>query len=546
MTAVMRPDGSSLPTEQGPIERRESHGVNASGTGLVVTPEPAGPDTIGVVGTPLESSRVSAPYPPAPATAPTVRRRTRFLGDPRRWQRRYLRRVLLVDLAVGTAAALLGLLRFEPGTPTPTYAVLTLVLPVAWVSALAVGRAYETRFLFVGNDEYRRVTNTALWFGAAAVLASYAVNFGLARGYAAITWISLALGTVLGRYLLRQRLHRKRSRGHCLRPVLVMGYERAIAGLCRQLDRMPHHGMHVVGALLPAWRIHPEALSDVGVPVLGAFEDAATAVARTGADTVAVLACPELDGQALRRLAWELEKTGTDLIVAPALIDAAGSRTTIRPIDGLPMLHVEHPELSGGRRLVKGLMDRLLAGLAVLLLWPFFLVVAVLIRRDSPGPALFRQERVGVDGRRFHVLKFRTMHADAESQLAALQEQSEGNGVLFKIRDDPRITRVGRVLRRYSLDELPQLFNVLVGHMSLVGPRPPLPTEVEQYESDAHRRLAVKPGLTGLWQVSGRSDLSWEDTVRLDLRYVENWSLVLDFVILMRTVSAVVRSAGAY
>ena len=461
------------------------------------------------------------------------------------WQRRYLRRALLVDVSVGVGAALLGLLRFHAEVPGTPYLVLTAALPAAWLLCLAIGRAYEPRFLFVGNDEYRRVINAALWLSAAVVVSSYAVNFELARGYAAITLSVLALATLLGRFLLRQKLHRARQRGECMRPVLVMGYERAVAVLCRQLDRQPHQGMQVVGALLPD-RIRPGALSDVGVPVAGCFADAAQAVARTGADTVAVLACPELDGQALRRLAWELEKSGTDLIVAPALIDAAGARTTIRPIDGLPMLHVEHPEFSGARRLVKGLIDRTLAAVVLLLAAPVMAFIAIRIRLDSTGPALFRQERVGRDGSRFVLLKFRTMHVDAESRLAALLQQNEGDGVLFKIRDDPRITSVGGFLRRYSLDELPQLFNVLAGQMSLVGPRPPLDSEVARYERDAHRRLVVKPGLTGLWQVSGRSDLSWEESVRLDLRYVENWSLTSDFIILARTLSAVVRSSGAY
>ncbi|MGI8693489.1 MAG: sugar transferase [Geodermatophilaceae bacterium] len=462
------------------------------------------------------------------------------------WQRRYVLRAALLDIAVGLVGALLGLLRFESGRTGIPYLVLTVLLPVAWLLSLAVSRAYEPRFLFVGNDEYRRVTNAALWLTALLVGSSYAVNFELARGYVLITLPVTALGTLAGRHLLRHRLYLARARGECMRPVLVMGYERAVAGLCGQLQRLPHHGMKVVGALLPADRIRAGALSDVGVPVVGSFDDAAEAVARTGADTVAVLACPELDAQALRRLAWKLEKSDTDLIVAPALMDAAGPRTTIRPIDGLPMLHVEHPELTGARRVVKTLIDRFMAALILVLLAPVMVIIAVLIRRDSPGPALFRQVRVGQDGQPFTVYKFRTMQDSAEARLAALLEKDEGNGVLFKMRLDPRITRVGRTLRRYSLDELPQLFNVLSGRMSMVGPRPPLPSEVELYVPDTLRRLAVKPGMTGLWQVSGRSDLSWEESVRLDLRYVENWSLTSDLVILMRTLGAVLRPSGAY
>jgi exopolysaccharide biosynthesis polyprenyl glycosylphosphotransferase len=226
----------------------------------------------------------------------------------------------------------------------------------------------------------------------------------------------------------------------------------------------------------------------------------------------------------------------------------AGGRTTIRPIDGLPMLHVEHPRLSGPRWLVKALFDRLGAALALVLLAPVLAGCALAIKfdRHAPGPVLFRQLRVGRHGRPFAIYKFRTMRCDAEDLLAELQAANEHDGVLFKVRQDPRISRVGRVLRRYSLDELPQLVNVLRGEMSLVGPRPPLPSEVAAYPADMRRRLVVKPGLTGLWQVSGRADLPWEEAMRLDLRYVENWTLTLDLIILMRTGSAVLRSTGAY
>jgi exopolysaccharide biosynthesis polyprenyl glycosylphosphotransferase len=227
-------------------------------------------------------------------------------------------------------------------------------------------------------------------------------------------------------------------------------------------------------------------------------------------------------------------------------MDVAGPRTTIRPVDGLPLLHVEHPKLSGGRRLVKELFDRLVAGTALILLSPLLLAIGLAIRFTSPGPALFRQARVGKDGTTFGVYKFRSMYADAEARLAELRRLNEHDGVLFKIRDDPRVTRLGKHLRRYSLDELPQLLNIVRGQMSLVGPRPPLRSEVDQYADDVHRRLVVKPGLTGLWQVSGRSDLSWDESVRLDLRYVENWSLAMDLLILWRTAFAVVKSSGAY
>jgi exopolysaccharide biosynthesis polyprenyl glycosylphosphotransferase len=276
------------------------------------------------------------------------------------------------------------------------------------------------------------------------------------------------------------------------------------------------------------------------------LEDAPVAVTAAGADTVVVLSSPELDGVTVRRLAWALERDDIDLIVASALLDVAGGRITMRPVDGLPMMHVEHPNLTGPGRVFKAVFDTTVALAGIALLAPLMLVVAVLIRGDSAGPVLFRQQRVGREGRPFTILKFRTMYLDAESRLPELAQGNQHDGVLFKLPDDPRVTRVGRHLRRLSLDELPQLVNVVRGHMSLVGPRPPLPREVARYPDDMRRRLAVKPGLTGLWQVSGRADLSWEESMRLDLRYVENWSLSLDLVILLRTVSAVLRTSGAY
>jgi exopolysaccharide biosynthesis polyprenyl glycosylphosphotransferase len=289
----------------------------------------------------------------------------------------------------------------------------------------------------------------------------------------------------------------------------------------------------------------PEA-EVAGLPVLGDFSSVAKVVDQVRADCVAVLACPEINGTALRRLAWELEEDAVDLIVAPALIDVAGPRTSIRPIAGLPLLHVEHPRLGGARHVVKSLYDRILAGLLLALSQPFLAAIALAIRIDSAGPALFRQTRVGKNGVAFTVYKFRTMVQGAERQKAGLLKQNESDGTLFKIKNDPRITQIGAWLRRWSVDELPQLINVLRGEMSLVGPRPPLPQEVAQYAGDTLRRLVVKPGMTGMWQVSGRSDLSWEESVQLDLRYVENWSLLLDLQILWKTWNAVVFGKGAY
>ena len=247
----------------------------------------------------------------------------------------------------------------------------------------------------------------------------------------------------------------------------------------------------------------------------------------------------------LRRLAWQLEGTGVDLVVAPQLTDIAGPRVHIRPVEGLPLLYVEEPKISGVGWLIKNFLDRLLALLGLIVLIPLFVAVAIAIRLSDKGPIFFRQARTGREGQTFRVWKFRTMYVDAEDRLAEMDDMNESDGMLFKIKNDPRVFPVGRFLRASSIDELPQLINVLLGEMSLVGPRP-LPADDGDFLGDVRRRLLVRPGITGLWQVSGRSDLSWDDAVRLDLYYVDNWSLVLDLHILWRTIGVVLRSKGAY
>jgi exopolysaccharide biosynthesis polyprenyl glycosylphosphotransferase len=324
-----------------------------------------------------------------------------------------------------------------------------------------------------------------------------------------------------------------------------VGHRNAVAALDEQIEREAYHGLRVIGCCLPDGR---DTVGDAfqGLPVLGGLDEVADAVRQYEVDTVAVLPCPELDGPALRRLGWALEDTEAELLLAPAVTEIVGSRVRIRPVSGLPLLHMERPELRGVRRLTKNLFDGSAALAGLLVLAPALLGIAALVKLTSRGPVFYRQERVGRDGRVFSMLKFRSMVVGADRLVEDLAADSDGNGVLFKRRADPRVTPVGRVLRRYSLDELPQLVNVLRGEMSLVGPRPPLQREVEQYGFDMHRRFLVKPGLTGLWQVSGRSDLSWDDSVRIDVRYVENWSLTFDFMILWKTVGAVVRGSGAY
>ena len=424
-----------------------------------------------------------------------------------------------------------------------SYIAFTVALPALWAGSVALAGGYEARFIGVGPDEFRRVMNAAATLTGCVAVASYALKADFARGYVLIAMPCVAVFDLAARYAFRKRLHRRRSYGACMQRVVAVGHPQAVTDLVATLRRDKFNGLHVVAACL-AGRVGLKEIA--GVPVLGGLGSVSTAVDQFGADTVAVLACPEMNGVRLRELAWELEETGTDLCVAPALMDVAGPRTTIRPVAGLPLLHVDHPELAGGKQVIKAVFDRTAAALVLILLAPLFAAIAVIIRLDERGPVFFRQTRIGLDGQPFRLYKFRTMVVDAEQRKAELEALNEGAGVLFKMRRDPRVTKAGVWLRRWSLDELPQLLNVLIGDMSLVGPRPALPKEVARYGDHMRRRLVVKPGITGLWQVSGRSGLAWEEAFRLDLRYVDNWSLALDLQILWKTWSAVFSRSGAY
>jgi exopolysaccharide biosynthesis polyprenyl glycosylphosphotransferase len=461
------------------------------------------------------------------------------------WQRKYIYSALLVDGLCGLAAdALAAQVRFTyPGYQPTTYLATTLTMPLLWLGAIALSGGYDSRFFGVGSDEFRKVFNAGVTLTAAVAIICYTVKFDLARSYVAIVLPTATALDLVARFRLRKRLHLHRSTGACVQRVVAIGHADSVIGLITELGRDSYHGLAVIAACLTD---EPGCHDLAGVPVYGGIEATTQAVKHFDADSVAVLACPEITSMRLRELTWELEDRGTEVYVAPALLDVAGPRTTIRPIAGLPLLHVDHPELSGGRQVLKMLFDRASAVAAILLLSLVFMAIAIVIKLNDGGPVFFKQLRVGQNGQGFLVWKFRTMVVDAEQRKPLLAIEDEGNGVLFKIRDDPRITKAGAWLRRYSLDELPQLFNVLLGHMSLVGPRPALPQETARYGRHMLRRLAVKPGITGLWQVSGRSDLSIDDSVRLDVRYVENWSLILDLQIIWKTGRAILNGSGAY
>jgi exopolysaccharide biosynthesis polyprenyl glycosylphosphotransferase len=407
---------------------------------------------------------------------------------------------------------------------------------------LALGGGYQHRFVGSGAEEFRRLAGAGTAAVALAATAGYAAGPDVQR--LAVLGTPTAVALVLGVHLAaRAALRRGRRHGRFAQRVLVLGLERSVAEVVRTTRRDRAAGLRVVGACV---RHSTDGLVE-GVPVLGAPEDALAALRACRADTVLLTAWSDVGQEDLRRLAWSLEGSGVQLLVAPRVAEVALTRLHIRAVGGVPLLRIEEPEFTGARRVAKAALDYGLAAAGLVVLAPLLLVLAVLVRLTSPGPVFFVQERVGLRGTVFRMHKFRTMAVDAEDRLDELEHLNEHAGrPLFKIREDPRVTPLGRVLRRWSLDELPQLLDVLAGSMSLVGPRPPLLSEVEQYEHDARRRLLVKPGITGLWQVSGRSDLSWEDTVRTDLSYVENWHLGLDLAIILRTLRAVVQRSGAY
>jgi exopolysaccharide biosynthesis polyprenyl glycosylphosphotransferase len=348
------------------------------------------------------------------------------------------------------------------------------------------------------------------------------------------------------RYLLRQLLYRQRDQGRCVHEVLAVGGAEWVSDLIARTQRAAYHGWVVTGACTPDGA-GPNGAGEVdGVPVVGDLDATASTVLRGDYRVVAVAPADGWSARRLHQLAWDLEGQGVELVVHPGLMEVQGPRLHVAPVDGLPLLRLTEPRFTGLPRVLKGVMDKIGAGLLLFMLAPLLSAIYLAVRSDG-GPGFFRQVRVGQDGRQFRMWKFRSMVVDAEKQRQAWAlSGSDGAGPLFKLKADPRITTVGALLRKYSLDELPQLFNVVTGSMSLVGPRPPLPSEVATYSRDARRRLLVKPGLTGLWQISGRSDLSWDDAVRLDLRYVENWTLALDGLILWKTIRAVVRGDGAY
>ncbi len=464
------------------------------------------------------------------------------------WARPYATVLLFLDLICAATADFVPITMYPQATAGfenrwQLYVVAYVLLPFGWAFVLWSNGAYDRRYLGLGTDEFKRVIRASLTVVAIVSFLALTLKAQLSRLTVATALLTTLLAILVLRFLARRVLHLIRRRGKAGHRLLLVGTLPESLDVYTAVTRNPYAGLVPVGVHLT------EGMSSargVEAPVpLYAGRDVVELVQEIGADTIAVCGQAGGDSVELRRLAWQLEGTGIDLIVAPQLTDIAGPRVHIRPVEGLPLLHVEEPTLSGVGWLTKNALDRVAAALGLLVLSPLIGIVAMLIKMSDRGPVFFRQARVGMEGTTFRVWKFRTMYVDAEERLAALVDQNETDGLLFKIRNDPRITPVGQWLRRTSADELPQLINVLRGEMSLVGPRP-LPAENGDFLGDVRRRLLVRPGITGLWQVSGRSDLSWDDAVRLDLYYVDNWSLTFDLVILWRTLGAVFARRGAY
>lgn len=428
------------------------------------------------------------------------------------------------------------------------YWAIGAVIGLLWVLALMAWNSWDIRILGSGAAEYARVANATLALFGAIAIVSYILEIQLARGYVAIAVTLGLLLLVLWRWLARRALVRLRTDGHFKRSLVIIGGPGEVVQLHKSFMGSPGSGYSPVAAILPGRSVQAPNGEELPLPVISVDREVEPIVETLESHAVEVVAVTGggLKPRTLRRLSWALADRDISLILAPALTDVAGPRIHAHPVADLPLIHVSTPRLDGFNSALKRTFDLFGAFVALTCLSPVLVIAAAAIKLDSDGPVFFTQQRIGKDRAEFKMFKLRSMVVDAEARLESLRKSSGDTDVLFKLKDDPRVTRVGRVLRKYSIDEIPQLFNVLLGSMSMVGPRPPLEHEVAQYGVEAMRRLTVMPGITGLWQVGGRSDLSWEESVRLDLYYVENWSMMQDLVILFRTVKVVLKKDGAY
>lgn len=493
------------------------------------------------------------PDPPHPLRRPAVAGRPRIGRSDRSRDRLVVASLMagdLVGLSISCLVALVfrqNLAFLDPAPHLSEEAVRSgVTIAVVWMIALRLTGATNPRFLPSGPEIYRSVLVASIGVVGLVGAALFLTGFTLSRPFFVALILASVLLLLLVRFVARRCLNLARTRGHLRSQVLVVGSAGHVRGIVRTLAREVWLGYDVVGAIASIGELGRN--EDAGVPILGDESQLLELVRAQQPDIVLFTAGSSASADEFRRMAWELEDLEVDVIVVPAVSEISGDRIRMRPVAGLPLVHMDLPRARKAVRQGKRVFDMAASALLLLILSPLLAAVALAVRLGDGGTVIFRQQRVGRTGEVFEFLKFRSMGMDAEARRAELTQRARdrGNVVMFKMADDPRVTRVGKFLRRYSLDELPQLWNVLRGDMSLVGPRPALPEEVSGYDLDASRRLAVRPGITGLWQVSGRSDLSWDDTVRLDVFYVDNWSFSQDLLILVRTVRAVLASRGAY
>lgn len=468
------------------------------------------------------------------------------------WQRSYAKRLFASDLVVLVVAVFLsqslwvgdGDARLARDATSPlsfpvTYTVVSIIVVIIWMLVLDLYAARDHKNIGSGTTEYKRIADGTIRLFGIFAIGAYLFRLELGRGYF-LTALPLGiLLLLLSRWAWRQWLRRMQRRGLYLSRTILIGQRDKAKHVAANIQRDGSTGLFAVAALTRSGDSSRNLIP--GVPVLGGFADALRCIDELDIDTVVFTGADDISAADMRQLGWDLEARKVNLIVAPALTDVAGPRIHARPVAGLPLIHVDFPEFEGRKQTAKRIFDIVGSALLIIVGSPILIAVAIAVRATSPGPILYTQERIGLRGTPFGMLKFRSMVQGADDQLASLLDaQGTSDTPLFKVLNDPRITPVGKFIRKYSLDEFPQLFNVLFGQMSLVGPRPQRAAEVALYDTTAHRRLFMKPGMSGLWQVSGRSRLSWDDAIRLDLYYVENWSMTGDIVILWRTVRAVV------
>jgi len=502
------------------------------------------------------SGPVSRSIPSRIGRAPLATTPTPSGVPARRWQHRYSSYLRITDSVIVCAAvALAQYIRFGDspnisGYPGWLMTSFSIMFAALWISSIAMFSARSIRIIGAGLEEYRRIISASIWTFGIIAMATLLIKIFLARGYLAVALPVGTFGLLVSRALWRRYIAGRRTQGQYQTRVLAIGDRKGVTHLAQELTRNPGDGYVVVGCGIPGYgpsRGKKLTINGRDIPILGDDAHAVAAIGHCGADTVALTGTERFGVQGVRQLMWRLETMDVDLVVAPGVMDVAEARLALRPVAGFPLLHVEKPQYKEAKRFQKRSFDFCFSLAALIGTAPLLIASAIAIKLTSKGPVFYPSERIGLDGKPFMMLKFRTMVEGADEQIDQLLALNESTGgVLFKIRQDPRVTPVGKILRRFSIDELPQFINVLRQDMSVVGPRPPLQREVAEYDGDVKRRMLVKPGVTGLWQVSGRSDLSWDESVRLDLSYVDNWSMTSDALIIAKTLKAVVARDGAY